>query len=47
MGKEAKVQPDRTSGLKDDRFCLEITPAGGGVGEGGTGWFPYGYDFLP
>ena len=34
MGKEAKVQPDRTSGLKDDRFCLEITPAGGGVRGG-------------
>lgn len=29
MGKEAKVQPDRTSGLKDDHFCLEITHAGG------------------
>ena len=33
-GKEAKVQPDRPSGLKDDQFCLESTPAGGGARAG-------------
>ena len=35
-GKEAKVQPDTTSGLKDDQFCLESTP-GGGAREGKAG----------
>lgn len=33
-GKEAKVQPDTTSGLKDDQLCLESTPAGGGARAG-------------
>lgn len=41
-GKEAKVQPDTTLGLKDDQFCLESAPGGGarverGLGEGRAG----------